>query len=174
MVMDFLKLAKQRASVRRFREAAVEEEKLQQVLEAGRVAPTAANRQPQRILVLRSAAALDKVKLAANTFGAPLVLVICADRSAAWKRPFDGKDTVDIDASIVTDHMMLQATALGLGSVWICYFKPDVLQHEFALPDNLVPVNILAVGYNAGPEADPDRHAQARLPLQQTVAYEAF
>ncbi len=172
--MDFLKLAKQRASVRKFQETAVEEEKLQQILEAGRVAPTAANRQPQRILVLQSAAALEKAKLAANTFGAPLVLIICADRSVAWKRPFDGKDTVDIDASIVTDHMMLQATALSLGSVWICYFKPDMLQREFALPNNLVPVNILAIGYNAGPEADPNRHEQTRLPLTQTVAYERF
>lgn len=55
--------------------------------------------------------------------------------------------TTDIDASIVTDHMMLQATALGLGSVWICYFKPDIVKKEFEIPDNLEPVNILAIGY---------------------------
>lgn len=172
--MEFLELAKQRFSVRKFTDQKVEDEKLHKILEAGRVAPTAANRQPQRVLVVRDAAGLDKAKQAARTFDAPLVLIICADQSVAWKRPFDGHVTVDIDASIVTDHMMLQATELGLGSVWICYFKPDVLREQFNIPDNLVPVNILAIGYNAGPVASPDRHQEARLPMNQTVFYERF
>lgn len=172
--MDFMDLAKQRFSVRKFTDAKVEEDKLEQILEAGRIAPTAANRQPQRILVLRETAGLEKAAKAANTYNAPLVLVICSDQQVVWKRPFDGKDMVDIDASIVTDHMMLQATELGLGSVWICYFKPDVLRQEFHIPDHLVPVNILAIGYNAGPQASPERHEQARLPLNATVIRESF
>ena len=68
----------------------------------------------------------------------------------AWTRPFDNKQTTDIDASILTDHMMLQATELGLGTVWVCFFKPDVIKKEFQLPDNLEPINILAIGYGKG------------------------
>jgi len=78
--------------------------------------------------------------------GAPLAIIVCADHNKAWVRPFDKKQTGDIDASILTDHMMLQATELGLGTVWVCYFKPDVIKKEFELPDNLEPVNILVIG----------------------------
>lgn len=172
--MGFMELAKQRFSARKFETRKVEEEKLQRILEAGRIAPTAANRQPQRILVVQEEAGLEKLTKAANAYGAPLVLIVCADQSVVWKRPFDGHDMVDIDASIVTDHMMLEAADQGLGSVWICYFKPDVLRQEFNIPENLVPVNILAIGYNAGPVADPERHDEARLPLSKTVFYETF
>ena len=63
-------------------------------------------------------------------------VIVCADHGKAWVRPFDKKQTTDIDASILTDHMMLQATELGLGSVWICYFKPDVIRRESGRPDN--------------------------------------
>jgi nitroreductase len=172
--MKFMELAKRRCSVRKFEDRQVEEVKLQQILQAGRVAPTAANRQPQRILVIQDAAGLEKVKQAARTYDAPLVLIVCADRSLVWRRPYDGYLTVDIDASIVTDHMMLQATELGLGSLWICYFKPDILREQFSIPDNLVPVNILAIGYSAAPACDPERHAAARLPLDQTIFFETF
>ena len=71
-------------------------------------------------------------------------------------RPFDQKQTTDIDASILTDHMMLQATELGLGTVWVCYFKPDIVKKEFHLPDNLEPVNILVIGYGKEPEASSE------------------
>lgn len=99
---------------------------------------------------------------------------MCADHSKAWKRPLDGKDMVDIDATIITDHMMLQAADLGLGSLWICYFKPDVLKQDFNIPEEVEPVNILALGYNAGPVASPDRHSEARKPMDMVVSYESF
>lgn len=66
-----------------------------------------------------------------------LVIIVCSDRNTTWTRPFDGKKLTDIDASIITDHMMMEATDLGLGSVWICYFKPDVLKKEFVIPEGL-------------------------------------
>ena len=172
--MSFLELARKRYSVRNFEAKKVEEEKLLQILEAGRVAPTAANYQPQRIIVVRQDAGLSKVKKAANIYEAPLAVIVCADHIAAWKRPFDGKVTVDIDASIVTDHMMMEATELGLGTVWICYFKPDVLKKEFNIPNHIEPVNILAIGYAAGQIASPERHDKARKPIQETVFYESF
>ena len=80
---------------------------------------------------------LAKIGKGANLYGAPLAISVCADHGRAWVRLFDKKQTADIDASILTDHVMLQATELGLGSVWICYFKPDVISREFGLPDNL-------------------------------------
>lgn len=170
--MDFLTIAKSRYSVRSYTEKKVEPEKLAQILEAAHVAPTAANRQPVRILVVQEKEGLEKIGKAANVFGAPLAVIVCSDHSKAWERPFDGKNTVDIDASILTDHMMLEATQLGLGSVWICYFKPDVLKEEFQLPDGLEPVNILAIGYTDQEPASPDRHSTARIPVEELVFHE--
>ncbi|MGI6345258.1 MAG: nitroreductase family protein [Bacillota bacterium] len=172
--MSFFELARRRFSVRQFEARKVEQEKLDIILEAGRIAPTAANRQPQRILVVQSEEGLEKASRAARIHGAPLLLIVCADRNLAWRRAADGSDSVYIDASIVTDHMMLAATDLGLGSLWICGFRPDALRQEFDIPEHLVPVNILAIGYNAGPVASPDRHAEKRLPREQTVFYEEF
>ena len=123
-------------------------------------------------IAVRSSEGLAKIGKGANLYGAPLAVIVCADHGKAWVRPFDKKQTTDIDASILTDHMMLQATELGLGSVWICYFKPDVIRREFGLPDNLEPVNILAVGYSDEEAAAPERHSQTRIPVEELVSYE--
>ena len=172
--MDFIEIAKKRYSVRSYKNKKVEEEKLQKILEAAHVAPTAANLQPVRLISVQSSEGLAKIGKGANIYGAPLAIIVCADHGKAWVRPFDKKQTADIDASILTDHMMLQATELGLGSVWICYFKPDVIRREFGLPDNLEPVNILAVGYSDEEAADPKRHAQTRIPVDELVSYEVI
>ena len=68
--------------------------------------------------------------------------------------------------------IMLEATELGLGSVWICFFKPDIIKEEFQLPDSLEPINILAIGYADEASADPERHLATRIPLGQLVSYE--
>jgi nitroreductase len=172
--MEFLELAKKRYSVRSYEAKRVEEEKIFKILEAGRVAPTAANYQPHQIIVVQQQEGLDKLKKCARTFDAPLAFIICGDHSISWKRRYDSKDSLDIDASIVTDHMMLQATELGLGSVWICYFDPKILREEFNLPDNIEPVNILVVGYACGEAASPDRHDKARKALEEIVHYEKW
>ncbi|MCI9199912.1 MAG: nitroreductase [Lachnospiraceae bacterium] len=172
--MDFIEIAKKRYSARSYKGKKVEEEKLQKILDAAHVAPTAANLQPIRLLVIRGSGGLAKIGKGANLYGAPLAIIVCADHGKAWVRPFDKKQTADIDASILTDHMMLQATELGLDSVWICYFKPDVISREFGLPDNLEPINILAVGYSDEEAADPERHAQTRIPVEELVFYETI
>ena len=172
--MDFIEIAKKRYSVRGYQDRKVEEEKLEKILEAAHVAPTAANLQPVRLIVVQSREGLAKIGKGANLYGAPLAVIVCADHGKAWVRPFDKKQTADIDASILTDHMMLQATELGLGSVWICYFKPDVISREFGLPENLEPVNILAVGYSDEEAADPERHSQTRIPVEELVSYETI
>ena len=170
--MNFLDNAKKRYSVRSYKSQKVEQEKLDLILEAAHVAPTAANLQPVRLLVVQEKEGLAKIEKAANIYIAPLAVIVCADHSTAWTRPFDKKQTGDIDASILTDHMMLQASELGLGTVWVCYFKPDILSQEFNLPENLEPVNILVIGYADEEPADPDRHGKTRIPLDTLVAYE--
>ncbi len=162
--MKFSELCLSRFSARSYTEKSVEHEKLDAVLEAGRLAPTAANKQPQKIIVVKDT---NKLSEAADIYGAPLALVVCADKNTAWKRPFDGKNTADIDAAIVTDHMMLAAADLGLDSVWICYFKPDILRRILNIPDSLEPINILAIGYSGEKPAK-----KVRKPLDELVVWD--
>ena len=169
--MSFLELAKQRCSSRSYLDTPVEQEKLDRILEAGRVAPTAANRQPQRVLVVRGKR-LDGLKKACNAFHAPLVLIVCADVQQTWTRALDGFQTVDVDASIVTTHMMLEATALKLGSLWIGAFNIPLIREAFPeISEDWVPVNLLAIGYAGQAFSPPDRHNEARFPLGETVFY---
>ncbi len=172
--MNFLELAKKRHAVRDFLSTKVEPEKLKLILEAGRVAPTGANIQPQELIVVQESAGLEKLKRAANVYKAPLAIIVCGNKNSVWKRPFDGKSIIDIDTSIITDHMMLQATELELGTIWVCYFKPDVIKKEFNLPDHIEPINILGIGYASGPTPSADRHETTRKPLAKIVSYETF
>ena len=170
--MSFIEIAKERYSVRSYKTQKVEKEKLDKILEAAHVAPTAANLQPVHLLVIQEEEGLAKINKAANIYGVPLAIIACVDHKKAWTRPFDHKQTGDIDASILTDHMMLQATELGLGSVWVCYFKPDVLAKELQLPDNLEPVNILAIGYSNDEPQSSERHNKTRIPVSELISYE--
>jgi nitroreductase len=172
--MSFLELAKKRYSVRSYQNQEVEAEKLKLILEAGRVAPTGANFQPQRLLVVQTRDGLEKLKNSANVFGAPLAIIICGDTEDVWQRPYDGKNILEIDVSIVTDHMMLEATELGLGTIWVCYFKPDILRRDFNIPKNLNPVSILGIGYANGDPSSTNRHDKTRKPLSDTVFFNSF
>jgi len=174
MNSSFLDLAKSRYSVRKYENKAVEAEKLTAILEAGRIAPTAANQQPCIFLVLNNEESIEKVCNACSPHGAPLVIVVCADKKSAWIRPFDKASMVEVDSSIAADHMMLCAQDLGLSSCWITYFDPAIVRKEFKIPDNLVPVNILAIGYGADEPQSPDRHTQTRKPLNSIVKYSSF
>ena len=163
--MELLKLMEERYSVRKYLAKPVEEEKKAAILEAARLAPSAKNNQPIKIKVV-TGDELAKLSNSANAYGAPLVFIVCADKDTAWERQFDGKQSTDIDASIVTDHMMLESASLGLGSVWICWFDPEKLRSDFNIPDNLVPVNILAVGYTDG---DGNRRPKTRKSLEDIL-----
>lgn len=123
--MNFLELAKKRYAVRKYTAQPVEPEKVRQILEAGRVAPTGGNLQPQRLIVVQQREGLAKLRKAANIYQAPLAVIVCTDTAQTWTRPQDGKKLTDIDASIVTDHMMLQATELGLA---VCGFAGLIKQ----------------------------------------------
>ena len=145
----FLQLAKDRFSVRYYSRKPVEQEKIDAILEAARIAPTAKNLQPFHIYVLKSKEAIAKVnKLSRCAYEAPVVFVVCYDKSKAWTSPFDAKDNSGVmDSSIVGTHMMLEASEQGLGSCWVKFFDPKELAAAFGIPDNLTPSFLLDVGY---------------------------
>jgi nitroreductase len=174
MNKSFLDLAKSRYSVRKYENRAVEAEKLTAILEAGHVAPTAANQQPCIFLVLNNEESIKKLYKACNPHGAPLAIVVCADKKSAWVRPFDKANMSEIDSSIAADHIMMCAQDLGLSSCWITYFDPKIVRTEFNIPDDVVPINILAIGYGADESQSPDRHAETRKPLDSIVKYSSF
>ena len=153
--MDFLDLSKQRFSVLEYSDAPVEQEKIDKIIEAGMAAPTACKYQPQRILIIDDDEGRRKLnRVVPNKYHTPAAFLICYNKQECWKRPMDGKTSGDIDASIVATHMMLEATELGLGSIWVMYWDPKKVKSEFGLADNIEPTALLVVGYKAG-EAKP-------------------
>lgn len=167
--MTFLELAKERYSVRKYLHTPVENEKLQYILEAGRVAPTALNKQPQRFLVITSPAGKEKLQKACDFHGAPMAIVVCALNDQAWIRPQDNHPMTEIDPTIAATQMMFAAWEQGIGSCWITWFDPEVIRAEFALPENVEPVDILALGYADSPVRQADRHDKKRIPLSAMV-----
>lgn len=168
---DFLILAEERFSVRSFTDEPILPDVLQRILRAGHVAPTACNLQPQRIYVLQSKEALEKLKLCTSChFHAPLGLLVCADMDDCWERPFDGQPSGLIDASIVATHMMLQAAAEGVGCTWVMHMDPETLAAEFQIPENHFPVCLLMMGYAADDVIPAPGHVRKR-PIQETVTY---
>ena len=147
---------------------------LEQILSAGRVAPTACNRQPQRIIVVRRRENMVKVEKAYRTFGAPCALIVCRDRRGELIRPYDKKCSGDLDIGIVCDHMMLAARELEIGSVMVGLFDPAVITKEFILPEYLEPTALLFLGYPSKGFLDSERHAEERRPLCETVWFEAY
>jgi nitroreductase len=149
--MEFAQLIQVRYSVRAYKPDPVPDHLLQKVLEAGRLAPTAANRQAFRLLVVRTEGRREELKrlYAGDWFVAgPLVLGICTIPAEAWVRR-DGKSYADVDAAIVMDHVILQAAADGLGTCWIGAFDPAVAREIFGLPAGVEPVAFTPLGYPA-------------------------
>ena len=169
--MDFSELAEMRFSVRAFSEKKVERAVIEKILRAGQVAPTACNRQPQRIFVIESEEALEKLRRCTRShFHAPLALLVCFDREECWKREYDGKPSGDIDASIVCTHMMLEAANLGVGSTWVMHYIPEAVREEFALPDRLESTALLVMGYPAEGVVPNPLHNSIK-PLADTVRF---
>lgn len=167
--MDFETVIKNRTAVRKFKEDKVEESKIEKILNAGRIAPTARNLQPQKIFVVTSENALRKIdEITPCRYGAPLCLLVCADKSIAWK---DGEySSYETDAAIVALQMLLESVNLGLGSVWVRYFNVSKLAEEFNLPQNVIPVCLIPIGYAAEGYKESPFHNQ-RKELSETVTY---
>lgn len=170
--MDFNSLAKSRYSVRSFSDRKVEDEKLQKILEAAQVAPTACNNQPQRLYVVQSAEALAKLNAATRfIFGAGTVIVFTSKVSEEWKNPFtDQYHTGEIDVSIVCTHAMLQAWELGIGSCWVGYYDPEKIRAALGIPADEKIIALLPLGYPAEDCKPAGKHYENK-PLEKTVKY---
>ncbi len=190
--MDFNDISRMRRTVRKFSQTPVEREKLDLILEAGRWAPTAVNGQPQRILIMDTSEALDKVRqfctfgfdaryveLAKECasddkkhnvyyYGAPLVLLICWDRTACWTHPQNGMSSGSTDATIVSTHMMLEAASIGLGTAWISYFDHDKARELLNIPENYEINGMLYIGYPADDFEPNTKLSGKRKPLWKT------
>ncbi len=170
----FMELAIDRYSVRRFSRRRVERETIEAILAAGNVAPTACNRQPQRILVIDDEAALKKLRRCTMShFDCTLAMLVCYDADECWVRDYDGKNSGDVDAAIVTTHLMLAAEELGIGSTWVMHFIPKAIIEEFELPESYVAVSLLVIGYPAEDAAPYPAHA-SKKPLEKTVFFNSF
>ena len=169
--MQFDDVINSRYSVRKYSEKPVEDEKLQKILETGRIAPTAKNMQGQHIYVVKSPEARAKFKDEwAMTFNAPIVLIIAMKQELEWISHFSKLNRGETDAAIITDEMMLQAHALGLGTCWVGWFDPQKVKEAFNLPDDETVYNLLPLGYIAD-DCKPGPMHPSRKPLSETVTY---
>ena len=167
--MNFLELTKERYSVRKYADKPVEQDKLEKILAAGATAPTAKNLQPQRIYVLESPEALEKIRgITRCAFNAPVVLLVCGNRETAWVNPFNDRSSNEMDCSIVATQMMLQAEELGLGTCWACWFDTAKTKEVFAIPENEEVFAILPLGYPAE-SSHPSAMHDSRKDLSETV-----
>ncbi len=173
--MDFLKLAADRYSVRKFKNQHLEQEVIDKILQAGHLAPTGCNYQPQRILVLNTDESIEKLKNCTKChFNAPTAMLVCYNKDESWVRKYDGALSAPVDAAIVTTHMMLEAYSVGVGSTWVMHFDPFAMTEAFNIPENIVPVALLVMGYPAD-DAEPlqNMHSQFR-DMNETVIYDTF
>jgi nitroreductase len=170
--MTFLDLVKQRRSVRDYLDTPVPDDLLQKILETGRWAPSACNIQPWVFIVIRDQANRTALKAVYNRdwfLHAPVILAVCCDRSASWKRS-DGKDFGDIDIAIVLDHITLAATEAGLGTCWVGNFNPVAARESLNIPQHIDPIAFTPIGY-PGPQTSREK---SRKPLQEIIHYERY
>ena len=159
----FLELVRDRYSCRDFKDTPLTDEQIAGILEAARVAPTAANKQPVHVWVVKSPEALKKLKNATSyIYGAPVVFMVGAKPDAAWVRKYDGKNGAEVDAAIVGTHIMLAASALGLGNVWVGSFDPAKIKADFPETADYEIVCLFPVGLPAA-GASP-KHSQRQSP----------
>lgn len=155
----FMGLARERYSCRKFQTTPVSQAQIDSILEAARLAPTAANKQPVHVWVIKSPEALKKIDSATQyRYGAPVVFMVGCKADAAWVRKYDGKNGAEIDAAIVGTHIMLEASALGLGNVWVGSFDPEKLSQAFPQTAGYEIVCLFPVGH-ADAEPGP-KHGQ--------------
>ena len=170
--MSFLDLARKRCSVRGFQSTPVPEDALMTVLEAGRIAPSAANFQPWHFVVVRDEANRKKFKPVYDRdwfVTAPVILAVCLDRKVAWVRG-DRKTYGDVDIGITVDHMTLAATDLGLGTCWIAAFDLAEAKRVLKTPDHIEPMVLTPLGYPAVPTVP----VKKRKEFSEILSWESF
>ncbi len=169
--MQFDQLIRERYSVRAYRPNLVEEDKLRKVLEAAVLAPTAANRQAFRVIVISTPGRQDELKRIYSKrwfTEAPYVICVCSITSECWTRK-DGKNYGDVDAAIVMDHLILAAANEGLGTCWVGAFDAEACREVLNLPKDVEPVAFTPLGYPAD-----ERGEKKRKPIGELVKYETW
>lgn len=168
--MEFSDLIARRYSVRAYRPDPVEDDKLRKVLEAARLAPTAANRQPFQIIVIHTQGREEELRKIYHRewfVQAPLLICACGVPSQSWVRSADHRRYLDVDVAIVMDHLILEATNLGLGTCWVAAFNAPAARQSLALPDEIEPLIFTPLGYPADQLGQKERK-----PLEDIVRYE--
>lgn len=161
--MEFLELAKERYSCRKFADKKVEEEKIVKILEAAQVAPTAHNIQPFQIWVIEKDEDIEKIKAATPChFDAKLFFVLGANEEKGWIRKYDGRKFADVDTAIVGTHMMMEIQDLGLATTWVGHFKPEVMKEGFPVMEGYDLFAIFPVGYAAEDAKPIDMHFERK------------
>ena len=170
--MNVIDAIKTRKSVRAYRDRPIENEKLEVVLEAARLAPSASNRQEWRFVIVRNPETREKLAQAAGNQGfigkAPVVIVACAETDNHVMRC--GQLCYPIDVAIALDHMALTAVELGLGTCWIGHFDESKVKEILDIPQNIRVVELMPLGY----PVDPAVITKRRLPLGTIVKYEQW
>ena len=169
--MEFSQVVKGRFSCKKYGERSVEPEKLNVILNTGRLAPTAKNLQEQHIYVVQSEEALSRIdKVTPCRYGAKTVLVVAYDRNNVFTYPGGKRDSGAEDAAIVATHLILAAANEGVDSCWVNFFDPEKLAAELGLPENEEILMLMDLGY-AAQGAGPLPNHENRKPLSETVSY---
>ena len=167
--MEYEKVIKERFSTRKFKNDKVSDETLKKILEAGNFAPTAKNNQPQKIYVVRSEEGLKKIdQISPCRYNAPVVLLICSNKKIAWTK--DNYSSYEMDATIVATHMILEATNLGVNSVWVDMFNNKLAKEVFNLDDGIEPICLMPLGYKDDSVVPSPMHDK-RKDLTEIVEY---
>ena len=165
----FMRILESRYSCHAFTHHPVSESKLEMILDAGRMAPSAANNQPTRIWVVKSGEALARLRTVHPCYGAPVVLVVGCRNEEAWLRPYDGVNAAKTDAAIVLTHLMLTATDVGLANMWIWDFDPSKVREVLPETREHGVYALLAIGHPAAGEGKPTELHDKRKPLKDLV-----
>lgn len=171
--MKFNELAKQRVSIRSYTKRVVSKKMLKEVLEAGRLAPTACNIQPFQFVVVQepeNLAALAESYPAEWFAEAPVVIAICTTPRKAWvRKKHDDKNYADVDGAIAADHMTLAAEELGLGTCWVGAFNPKIVRKVLNLPRSVEPLVMLTLGH-----PNEKGRPKTRKSIDELVSYETW
>lgn len=171
-MQSFQQLAAGRCSVRKYDRREVEPEKLQYVLESARLAPSAVNFQPWKLLLITPDTLPEIIRNVHKCYDrdwfktAPYYLICVIEHDQSWHRGNDNKDHGDIDIAILTEHICLAAAEQGIGTCWVCNFDAALCHELFALADNEEAAVLIPFGY---PAADFQPAEKKRKALQEIV-----
>ncbi len=174
--MKFIELVGKRRSIRKYTQQLVEQDKIDYILEAARLAPSAVNFQPWYFILIKSEEGKKKIQKCYNRDWfkqAPYYLIACGDHNQSWKRS-DLKDHLDIDVAIATEHICLAAAEQGLGTCWVCNFDANLCKKYFNIPQSIEPLVFIPFGYPAEEDAFSDKFTKKRKPIDEILKQESF